>query len=49
MRGGGVGGDDVDSLADTEDVAGIGGMPEGGGVADVGLGGDEELQGDVCG
>lgn len=47
MRGGDVEGDDVDAGADAEDVAGVGRVPEGGGVAEVGLGGEEELERDV--
>ena len=41
VSGGDVQGDDVDAGADAEDVAGVGGVPEGGAVAEVGLGGEE--------
>lgn len=51
MRGGGVGGDDVDGImlaSDAEDVARVAGIPERSRVADVGLRGDEGFEGDVA-
>ena len=42
--------DDVDRVlfaADTEDVLGVGGMPEAGGMADVRLAREEQFEGDV--
>ena len=44
--GGDVEGDDVDARADTEDVAAVERVPEGCGVAEVRLGGEEEREGD---
>ncbi len=41
VRGRDVEGDDVDALADAEDVATVRRVPERGGVAEVGLGGQE--------
>ena len=49
MGGCDVEGDDVDALADAEDVAAVHGVPERSAVAEVGLGGEEELEGDVRG
>lgn len=46
---GGVEGNDVNTVADAEDVAGVCGVPKGGGVAHVGLGGHEELKGYISG
>lgn len=40
-----VEGDDVDAGADAEDVAAVERVPEGGGVTEVGLGGEEEREG----
>lgn len=37
----------VPGVADAEDVFGIRGVPEGGVVAEVGLGGEQEFEGDV--
>jgi len=42
-----VKGYDVDALADTEDVARVHGIPVRGFVAEVGLGGEQEFEGDV--
>lgn len=39
----------MDALTDTEDVASVGRVPEGGGVTKVGLRGEEEFEGDVGG
>ena len=44
-----VEGDDVDALADAEDVAGVCGVPVGSLVAQMGLRCEEELEGDVGG
>lgn len=49
VGGGDVEGDDVDAGADAEDVAGVSRVPEGGGVAEVRLGGEEELERNVGG
>jgi len=40
-------GDDVDALADTEDISLICGVPEGRCVAEVGLRGEQEREGNV--
>ena len=47
VAGSHFGGYDVDAVADAEDVGAVGGVPVGGGVAEVGLRGDEEGDGDV--
>lgn len=49
VGGGDVEGDDVDTGADAEDVAAVERVPERGGVAEVGLGGEEEGEGDFGG
>ncbi len=41
-----VEGNDVDAGADAEDVAAVERVPEGGGVAEVGLGGEKKREGD---
>lgn len=49
VGGGDVEGDDVDAGADAEDVAAVERVPEGGRVAQVGLGGEEEGERDFGG
>lgn len=49
VGGGDVEGDDVDAGADAEDIAAVHGVPEGCGMAEVGLGGEEEGEGDLGG
>ncbi|KAL8865554.1 MAG: hypothetical protein Q9198_009264 [Flavoplaca austrocitrina] len=46
VGGGDVEGDDVDARADTENVAAVERVPEGCGVAEMGLGGEEERERD---
>lgn len=46
VGGSGLERDDVDALPDAVDVARIGGIPQGGDMALVGFGGEEQLEGD---